>query len=166
MADPSLTVWAAIKDSDRASDFETFLARYPSSPMAAFARNRLAELRRVAVVTPPPAPEPVAPSYAPGETFREMFLNNPNLFKMNMPADAVFLNRITFGLNSIMLLLEASENFYEIHRRYAYPDDNVPPSLTRLGIQIPDRFMSARADPIARASLPPGAPVSSAPGPN
>lgn len=40
--------------------------------------------------------------YRPQETFRRMFLENPNLFKINMPADAVFLNRISFGLVSLM----------------------------------------------------------------
>jgi predicted unusual protein kinase regulating ubiquinone biosynthesis (AarF/ABC1/UbiB family) len=38
----------------------------------------------------------------PETTFRNMFVENPNLFKLNMPPDAVFLNRIGFGLVSIM----------------------------------------------------------------
>ena len=41
-------------------------------------------------------------SYHPNETFRKMFTSNPNLFKLNMPADAVFLNRISFGLASLI----------------------------------------------------------------
>lgn len=39
--------------------------------------------------------------HPPETTFRRMFVDNPNLFKLNMPADAVFLNRIGFGLVSI-----------------------------------------------------------------
>ena len=40
--------------------------------------------------------------HRPQETFRKMFVDNANLFKLNMPADAVFLNRIGFGLVSLM----------------------------------------------------------------
>jgi formylglycine-generating enzyme required for sulfatase activity len=86
--DPSLVVWDRIADSDRAADFERFLAQYPNSPMAGFARDRLAELRRVAVVTPPPVPEPAPPSYQPGETFQdcancpEMVVIPPGSFMM------------------------------------------------------------------------------------
>ena len=37
-------VWKAIQASTNPVDFRTFLDRYPESPMAAFARNRLEEL--------------------------------------------------------------------------------------------------------------------------
>ncbi len=40
--------------------------------------------------------------HRPQDTFRQMFVENANLFKLNMPADAVFLNRIGFGLVSLM----------------------------------------------------------------
>ena len=40
--------------------------------------------------------------YRPRDTFRQMFIENANLFKLNMPAEAVFLNRISFGLLSLM----------------------------------------------------------------
>lgn len=40
--------------------------------------------------------------HRPQDTFRNMFVDNANLFKLNMPADAVFLNRIGFGLVSLM----------------------------------------------------------------
>jgi len=40
--------------------------------------------------------------HRPEDTFRRMFLDNPNLLKLNMPADAVFLNRIGFGLVSLL----------------------------------------------------------------
>jgi formylglycine-generating enzyme required for sulfatase activity/uncharacterized caspase-like protein len=69
-ADPSLVMWVLIEDSDRAADFESFLAQYPTSPMARSARDRLAALRQVAVV-PPPVPEPAPPSYSAGETFQD-----------------------------------------------------------------------------------------------
>jgi formylglycine-generating enzyme required for sulfatase activity len=69
--DPSLAVWDRIAGSNRAADFERFLAQYPNSPLARSARDRLAELRRVAVVIPPAAPEPETPSYRAGETFQD-----------------------------------------------------------------------------------------------
>lgn len=40
--------------------------------------------------------------HRPEDTFRRMFTENANLFKLNMPSDAVFLNRIGFGLVSLM----------------------------------------------------------------
>lgn len=46
----------------------------------------------------------------PETTFRNMFLDNPNLFKLNMPADAVFLNRIGFGLVSILSEIGSAMN--------------------------------------------------------
>ena len=61
--------------------------------------------------------------------------------KINLPKDFVFLNRITFGLNSIMLRLSAAENFHQLHRRYYYPDEQHPPALARVGVQLPERFM-------------------------
>lgn len=90
--DPSLIVWEGIRSSDRAADFESFLAQYPNSPMARSARGRLAELRRVAVVTPPPAPEPAPPSYRAGETFQdcagcpEMVVVPAGSFQMGSPS--------------------------------------------------------------------------------
>ena len=57
--DPSLAVWRAIQNSRQASDFETFLATYPDSPMTPFAKGRLEALQKtkVAAVTPPPKPK-------------------------------------------------------------------------------------------------------------
>jgi len=60
--------------------------------------------------------------------------------RINLPKDFVFLNRITFGLNSIMLRLGGSENFHRMHRRYHYPEERRPPALTALGIAVPERF--------------------------
>jgi predicted unusual protein kinase regulating ubiquinone biosynthesis (AarF/ABC1/UbiB family) len=79
--------------------------------------------------------------------------------RINLPRSFVFLNRITFGLNSIMLQLDASENFHAIHRRYNYPDEGVPPSLTRLGIEVPERYHPIDLAPVPRPppSIPPGA---------
>ena len=58
-SDPSMAIWNAIKDTEKASDFETFLKTYPDSPMAPFAKSRLEALRatQVVAVTPPPKPE-------------------------------------------------------------------------------------------------------------
>lgn len=46
--------------------------------------------------------------HRPEDTFRRMFVENPNLFKLNMPADAVFLNRIGFGLVSLLAQIGSS----------------------------------------------------------
>ncbi|MGD8859042.1 MAG: AarF/ABC1/UbiB kinase family protein [Myxococcales bacterium] len=80
--------------------------------------------------------------------------------RINLPRNFVFLNRITFGLNSIMLQLDASENFHAIHRRYNYPDAGLPPSLTRLGIEVPARFHPIEPAPVPRP--PPSVPPDSA----
>lgn len=67
--------------------------------------------------------------------------------RINLPPDFVFLNRITFGLNSIMLRLSASENFHRMHRRWNYPDENVPPAVCQLGVELPERFMRTTLEP-------------------
>lgn len=54
-------------------------------------------------------------AHRPVDTFRRMFVDNPNLFKLNMPADAVFLNRIGFGLVSLLAEVGSTLNC----RRYA-----------------------------------------------
>jgi predicted unusual protein kinase regulating ubiquinone biosynthesis (AarF/ABC1/UbiB family) len=69
--------------------------------------------------------------------------------KINLPRDFVFLNRITFGLNSIMLKLGASENFHQLHRRYYYPAENQPPALARIAVQLPERFMQLKFAPVS-----------------
>ena len=38
----------------------------------------------------------------PGDNFRTLFTSNPNFRKLNMPADGVFLNRIMFGIFSLL----------------------------------------------------------------
>ena len=68
--------------------------------------------------------------------------------RINLPKDFVFLNRITFGLNSIMLKLDASENFHAMHRRYNYPDEQVIPGVARLGIELPPRFTQMTSEPV------------------
>ncbi|MBK6685078.1 MAG: AarF/ABC1/UbiB kinase family protein [Deltaproteobacteria bacterium] len=47
-------------------------------------------------------------AHGPQDTFRLMFTENPNLFKLNMPSDAVFLNRIGFGLVSLWTQIGSS----------------------------------------------------------
>ena len=56
--------------------------------------------------------------HRPMTTFREMFVDNPNLFKLNMPADAVFLNRITFGLVSLLTAIGAPIHCFELANAY------------------------------------------------
>jgi predicted unusual protein kinase regulating ubiquinone biosynthesis (AarF/ABC1/UbiB family) len=56
--------------------------------------------------------------HRPQDTFRRMFIENPNLFKLNMPADAVFLNRIGFGLVSLMSEIGASLNCHRYASSY------------------------------------------------
>jgi predicted unusual protein kinase regulating ubiquinone biosynthesis (AarF/ABC1/UbiB family) len=48
--------------------------------------------------------------YRPQETFRRMFTENKNLFKLDMPPDTVFLNRINFGLVSLLAEMDAVIN--------------------------------------------------------
>jgi len=67
--------------------------------------------------------------------------------RINLPPDFVFLNRITFGLNSILLRLDASENFHRMHRRWNFPAEHVPPAVCQLGLTVPERFMPASLEP-------------------
>jgi predicted unusual protein kinase regulating ubiquinone biosynthesis (AarF/ABC1/UbiB family) len=67
--------------------------------------------------------------------------------RINLPPDFLFLNRITFGLNAIMLELGASENFHRMTRRYHHPEEKVPPAVTRLGVEVPERFLSSEVRP-------------------
>jgi predicted unusual protein kinase regulating ubiquinone biosynthesis (AarF/ABC1/UbiB family) len=72
--------------------------------------------------------------HRPEHTFRRMFVDNPNLFKLNMPADAVFLNRIGFGLVSLLAEVGSALNCRQYANDYFrgvdpdWPDD---PSLSR-----------------------------------
>ncbi len=65
----------------------------------------------------------------PHTTFRRMFSDNPNLFKLNMPADAVFLNRIEFGLVSLLAKIGGKLNCHRYAGAYFegidpdWPDD-------------------------------------------
>ncbi len=56
--------------------------------------------------------------HRPAKTFRSMFTHNPNLFRMDMPPDAVFLNRITFGLVSLMAEIGVPLNTYRLSGAY------------------------------------------------
>lgn len=56
--------------------------------------------------------------HKPQKTFRTMFIDNPNLFRLNMPADAVFLNRITFGIVSLLTDIGATLNCYRVADDY------------------------------------------------
>ena len=69
------------------------------------------------------------------------------LQRINLPADLLFFNRITFGLNAIFSDLGARANFYRIYQRYLYPERNNPPSLATLGVQLPEQFLRAAREP-------------------
>jgi len=74
-----------------------------------------------------------------------------NTWGLNLPREFVFMNRITFGLNAIFHQLGAHENFHRMTRRYFYPEEAVPPALTRLGVALPERFLSADLAPATLA---------------
>jgi len=57
-------------------------------------------------------------SFQPMTTFKEMFTNNPNVFKMDMPPDCVFLNRITFGMISLVADMDGRVNCYQSSKSY------------------------------------------------
>jgi predicted unusual protein kinase regulating ubiquinone biosynthesis (AarF/ABC1/UbiB family) len=67
--------------------------------------------------------------HRPESTFRRMFVDNPNLFRLNMPPDAVFLNRIGFGLVSLLAEVGSALNCREYANSYFrgidpdWPDD-------------------------------------------
>ncbi len=56
--------------------------------------------------------------HRPEDTFRQLFLDNPNLFKLNMPPDAVFLNRIGFGLVSLWSEIGSTLNCRKLVLQY------------------------------------------------
>jgi len=61
----------------------------------------------------------------PQNTFRKQFVENPNLFKLNMPTEAVFLNRISFGLVSLLAEIGGELNcrqHFESYLRGRDPD--------------------------------------------
>ena len=53
-----IEVWKALQESENPADFEMFLQTYPSSPMAAFARNRLEALQEVQTTESQPTQQP------------------------------------------------------------------------------------------------------------
>ena len=80
-------------------------------------------------------------SLQPKTTFRQMFVDNPNIFKMDMPADCVFLNRITFGLASLLTEMKGRVNCYQMCQSYFtgidphWPED---PFRGKLEAVVPD----------------------------
>jgi predicted unusual protein kinase regulating ubiquinone biosynthesis (AarF/ABC1/UbiB family) len=70
-----------------------------------------------------------------------------NTWQMNLPKDFLFFNRITFGLNSIFCQLGAEEHFHSFNRRYIYEDHQGAPSLALAGVQLPERYLSAKMEP-------------------
>jgi predicted unusual protein kinase regulating ubiquinone biosynthesis (AarF/ABC1/UbiB family) len=51
-----------------------------------------------------------------------------NMTRLNMPPDYLMLNRITFGLNSILSRLGACENWYRLSLPYYFPDGEALPA--------------------------------------
>lgn len=45
-----------------------------------------------------------------------------NMRLLNMPSEYLMMNRITFGLNSILAKLDARENWHRLSMRYYFPD--------------------------------------------
>lgn len=70
--------------------------------------------------------------------------------KMNMPADFVFVNRIQWGVHSILAQLEATANFHRIHREFFFEES---PS-TELG-EIDREYRARRSSPSRSAEASP-----------
>jgi len=51
-----------------------------------------------------------------------------NVNKVNMPAEYLLMNRISFGLNSILSQLGARENFYRLARHCYFDEAPRPPA--------------------------------------
>ena len=49
-----------------------------------------------------------------------------NMTKLNMPPEYVVLNRITFGLNSILSRMQASANWRRLSKQYYFPNERDP----------------------------------------
>tara|TARA_B100000609_G_scaffold185986_1_gene170329 strand:- start:1007 stop:2515 length:1509 start_codon:yes stop_codon:yes gene_type:complete len=84
-------------------------------------------------------------AHPPRDTFREMFVENANLFKLNMPADAVFLNRIGFGL--VSLLSEIGSPLHCTHYASSYfegfdPDWPDDPHCVNANVKEIDKKMT------------------------
>ena len=98
-------IWGAIKDCQNPVDYQTFLAQFPNSPLAPFARARFQALggaRTAAIIPSPATTGPVAPlqravgvypkGFVPGSVFRdcpfcpEMVMLPTGRFIMGSPA--------------------------------------------------------------------------------
>ena len=78
-------------------------------------------------------------------TFRQVFAPDGEFEgmskKLNMPGDFVFVNRIQWGVFSILGQLAARANYHRIHREYLFGD----PPATPLG-ELDHAFQAARND--------------------
>jgi predicted unusual protein kinase regulating ubiquinone biosynthesis (AarF/ABC1/UbiB family) len=76
------------------------------------------------------------------------FMSSSQMRQVNLPRDFLFLNRITFGLNSMFLQLCASENFHRFNRRYIYADEpGGAPALALAGIELPAKYLTSALEP-------------------
>ncbi|HUO05391.1 MAG TPA: AarF/ABC1/UbiB kinase family protein [Candidatus Binataceae bacterium] len=62
------------------------------------------------------------------ESFRLLYSNNPNKYKQNIPADMMFVNRLQWGLNSVLAGLNAEFNARRAMLPLLYIDGETPPS--------------------------------------
>ncbi len=84
-----------------------------------------------------------------GKSFRMVFKPDGEFAgfdkQLNMPPDFVFVNRIQWGVVSVLSMLEATGNWHRIEREYVFGD----PPATEMGEEI----AAWRADWLARRSL-------------
>ena len=57
------------------------------------------------------------------ESFRVLGFENPNLFRTNVSKDFVFVNRLQWGLNSVLAILNAEANWRKPMLRLLYGED-------------------------------------------
>lgn len=61
------------------------------------------------------------------ESYRLLVADNPNISKMNMPRDFVFVNRLQWGLNSVLADLRAESDWRQMMLSILYgPDEPLP----------------------------------------
>ncbi len=70
-------------------------------------------------------------------------LHLSELRRLGLARELLVFNRISFGLNALMVDLEATANFRRIYRRYLYPSSDSPPALADLGVPLPPRFLTS-----------------------
>ncbi|HVN63545.1 MAG TPA: AarF/ABC1/UbiB kinase family protein [Candidatus Binataceae bacterium] len=67
------------------------------------------------------------------ESFELVFSGNPNQFKQNVPKDFVFVNRLQWGLNSVLASLDAEIDARSIMLPLLYDEGETPPPAHAAG---------------------------------